>query len=73
MLRHALERPGHTVLEARDEPEAIRILHDNQPAIVLSDLRLPQGDGFGVLRARNLTIEAVGAQLNAGSRSNMHD
>lgn len=29
--------------------------------------------GFGVLRARNLTIEAVGAQLNAGSRSNMHD
>ncbi|WP_440811972.1 precorrin-3B synthase [Pseudomonas syringae] len=27
--------------------------------------------GFGVLRARDLTIEAVGAQLNAGSRSNI--
>ncbi|MFA0967146.1 precorrin-3B synthase [Pseudomonas amygdali] len=27
--------------------------------------------GFGVLRARDLTIEAVGAQLNADSRSNI--
>jgi DNA-binding NtrC family response regulator len=51
MLRHALERPGHAVLEARDQPEALRILQQNQPALVLSDLRLPEGDGFGVLRA----------------------
>lgn len=29
--------------------------------------------GFGVLRARDLTIEAVGSLLNADSRSNMHD
>ena len=51
MLRHALERPGHAVLEARDQPEAIRLMQQNQPALVLSDLRLPEGDGFGVLRA----------------------
>jgi DNA-binding NtrC family response regulator len=51
MLRHALERAGHGVLEARDEPEAVRILNDSRPAVVLSDLRLPAGDGFGVLRA----------------------
>jgi DNA-binding NtrC family response regulator len=50
MLRHALERQGHSVLEARDQPEAVRLLQQN-PAIVLSDLRLPEGDGFGVLRA----------------------
>jgi DNA-binding NtrC family response regulator len=50
MLRHALERQGHGVLEARDQPEAIRLLQQN-PAVVLSDLRLPEGDGFGVLRA----------------------
>jgi DNA-binding NtrC family response regulator len=50
MLRHALERQGHTVLEARDQPEAVRLLQQN-PAVVLSDLRLPEGDGFGVLRA----------------------
>jgi DNA-binding NtrC family response regulator len=51
MLRHALERQDHTVLEARDQPEAVRLLQQAQPAVVLSDLRLPEGDGFGVLRA----------------------
>ena len=51
MLRHALERQGHTVLEARDQPEAVRFLQQAQPALVLSDLRLPEGNGFGVLRA----------------------
>ncbi len=51
MLRHALERQGHAVLEAADQPAAVRLLQTAQPAVVLSDLRLPEGDGFGVLRA----------------------
>ena len=51
MMRLALEAQGHTVIEARDEPEAIAALRDLQPAVVLSDLRLPVGDGLGVLRA----------------------
>jgi DNA-binding NtrC family response regulator len=51
MLRHALERQGHAVIEARDQPEALKVLQTSQPSLVLSDLRLPNGDGFGVLRA----------------------
>src|SRR6266511_4484684 len=51
MLRLALEAQGHTVVEARDQPEAEAALLASRPAVVLSDLRLPQGDGFGVLRA----------------------
>jgi DNA-binding NtrC family response regulator len=51
MLRHALEAQGHTVMEARDQPEAVAALQSARPAVVLSDLRLPEGDGFGVLRA----------------------
>jgi DNA-binding NtrC family response regulator len=51
MLRHALEREGHAVVEARDQPEAAARLAETIPAVVLSDLRLPQGDGFGVLHA----------------------
>jgi DNA-binding NtrC family response regulator len=51
MLRHALEAQGHTVVEARDEAEAVQTLRQARPAVVLSDLRLPSGDGFGVLRA----------------------
>ena len=46
-----MERQEHAVLEARDQAEAVRLLHQEQPAVVLSDLRLPNGDGFGVLRA----------------------
>ena len=51
MLRHALERQGHAILEARDQDEAVRLLQHAQPALILSDLRLPQGDGFGVLKS----------------------
>jgi DNA-binding NtrC family response regulator len=51
MLRLALERQGHAVLEAADQAQAVRALQECQPSVVLSDLRLPVGDGFGVLRA----------------------
>src|SRR5215813_11715685 len=51
MLRHALAAQGHTVVEARDQPEAEAALAASRPAVVLSDLRLTEGDGFGVLRA----------------------
>jgi DNA-binding NtrC family response regulator len=51
MLRHALEAHGHAVLEARDEPEAVRELRQTRPVAVLTDLKLPVGDGFGILRA----------------------
>jgi DNA-binding NtrC family response regulator len=51
MLRHALEAQGHIVLEARDETEAVHQLRQSRPAVVLTDLKLPAGDGFGVLRA----------------------
>ncbi len=40
------------MVEARDEPEAMRAACRPQcRRLVLSDLRLPDGDGFGVLRA----------------------
>jgi DNA-binding NtrC family response regulator len=51
MLRHALEGRGHTVLEARDQAEAVKALQEHRPALVVSDLRLPSGDGQGVLRS----------------------
>jgi DNA-binding NtrC family response regulator len=51
MLRHALERQGYEVVEATDGPSAIKLLHEAQPSVVLSDLRLPEGDGLSILRA----------------------
>ncbi len=55
MLRHALEAQGHVVIEARDEPEAVARLQAACPNLVLSDLKLPSGDAFGVLRAAKAT------------------
>jgi DNA-binding NtrC family response regulator len=51
MLRDALDAQGHQVVEARDQPEAVQRLKEAAPSVVLSDLRLPRGDGFGVLAA----------------------
>ncbi len=51
MLRLAIEGQGHAVIEARDQPDATRAMQQFRPALVLTDLRLPEGDGFGVLRA----------------------
>ncbi len=51
MLRHALEGQDYVVTEAVDESGAVAALRENRPSVVLTDLRLPQGDGFGVLRA----------------------
>jgi DNA-binding NtrC family response regulator len=51
MLRHALESQRHSVIETRDQSEAVQALRGVRPGVVLSDLRLPVGDGFGVLRA----------------------
>jgi DNA-binding NtrC family response regulator len=51
MLKLAIEGHGHVVVEARDQGEAMRAMQQNRPALVLTDLRLPEGDGFGVLRA----------------------
>ncbi len=51
MLKLALEGQRHGVVEARDQREALQAMLRDRPALVLTDLRLPEGDGFGVLRA----------------------
>jgi DNA-binding NtrC family response regulator len=51
MLKLAIEGQGHAVVEARDQTEAVQAMQKTRPALVLTDLRLPTGDGFGVLHA----------------------
>jgi DNA-binding NtrC family response regulator len=51
MLRRLLEAQGHIVVEAIDQPGAAAAIQQSRPDLVISDLRLPVGDGFGVLRA----------------------
>jgi len=58
VMRDLLERQGFTVVEARDGAEAITVVDQDNPDIVILDLNLPKVDGYEVLaelRSRELT------------------
>ncbi|HEX4456147.1 MAG TPA: response regulator, partial [Kofleriaceae bacterium] len=46
MVRNALVRHGHQVLEAPDGKTALALMRSEQPRVVLQDLMLPDADGF---------------------------
>jgi DNA-binding NtrC family response regulator len=66
VLRVVLSRQGYHVVEASDEPEAVAALRQHRPALVLADLRLPVGDGLGVLRAAKELDPALPVVLMTG-------
>jgi DNA-binding NtrC family response regulator len=51
VLRKTLESEGFGVEEAADAPAGVQLLRRGRFAMVLTDLRLPRGDGHDVLRA----------------------
>ncbi len=46
-----LRRAGHRVVTAVSCAEGIRLLESVRPRLVISDLRLPDGDGLEIIRA----------------------
>ncbi len=66
VLATVLSRHGYRVVEAGDEPEAVEALRRSRPSLVLSDLRLPTGDGLGVLRAAKELDPALPVILMTG-------
>ncbi len=46
LFRRALERDGRDVLEASDGAEALALMQERRPALVLLDLMMPVMDGF---------------------------
>ncbi len=56
LLRELLERAGASVREARDGREALRLLYDVRPELVVLDVSMPDLDGWGTLeRIRDMT------------------
>jgi len=51
LLVRALERDGHQTLEAADGVEALTMLRDYEPDVMLLDIVMPNLDGYGVLSA----------------------
>ena len=45
-LRHILEKYGYFVVGAKNGREALDILHTGKPALVISDIVMPEMDGF---------------------------
>jgi two-component system cell cycle response regulator DivK len=50
LLRELLEARGYTVVEACDGEEALRMIEQTQPDILLLDIGMPVLDGFAVVR-----------------------
>jgi CheY-like chemotaxis protein len=50
LLRELLEMRGYTVVEACDGEEALRMIEETQPDLLLLDIGMPVLDGFAVVR-----------------------
>ena len=56
LVRELLERAGANVREARDGREAIRLLFDVRPELIVLDVSMPDLDGWATLeRVRDMT------------------
>ena len=56
LVRELLERAGAHVREARDGREALRLLYDVRPELIVLDVTMPDLDGWGTLeRIRDMT------------------
>jgi CheY-like chemotaxis protein len=75
LLRELLENRGYAVVEACDGQEALRMVDETQPDILLLDISMPVLDGFAVVRKirenprlASLPVVAVTAYAMQGDR-----
>jgi two-component system, cell cycle response regulator DivK len=75
LLRELLEARGYAVLEACDGSEALQLIEETKPDILLLDIGMPKLDGFAVLRKirenpqiETLPVLAVTAYAMSGDR-----
>jgi two-component system, cell cycle response regulator DivK len=78
LLRELLESRGYNVMEACDGQEALQMLEQTHPDILLLDIGMPVLDGFAVIRQirknpsyATLPVLAVTAYAMRGDRENV--
>lgn len=62
-LSEALKRAGYEVAEARNGRQAMRVAATFQPAAIITDIVMPETDGFELIRA--LTRDAPNTKIIA--------
>lgn len=73
-VRRALERAGHSVVEAGDGAAGLRLHREAGADVIIADIFMPEQDGLELIRA--LRAEAPGARIIAmsgGGRSGKVD
>src|SRR5512146_866593 len=75
LLRAVLEQQGYAVTEAGDGEEALMMIRQEAPDLVLMDLQIPARNGFDVLqeirkdaRLTELAVVAITANAMPGDR-----
>jgi len=75
LLRELLEIRGYSVIDASDGQEALNVLEQTNPDLLLLDIGMPVLDGFAVIRKvrqdsrlANLPVVAVTAYAMQGDR-----
>ncbi len=51
MLRVALVDAGYRVVQAEDGVHGLRVLEDEAPDVIITDINMPKLDGFGLIEA----------------------
>jgi CheY-like chemotaxis protein len=67
-----LRRQGHQVVAALTREQALQTLHSRSFALVIADLRLPDGDGLDVVRAARAAQDPTPAIVVTGYPSEAH-
>ncbi|HAG82858.1 MAG TPA: response regulator [Cyanobacteria bacterium UBA12227] len=73
MIRKAVQEGGYEVIEAANGLECLEMVATNSPDCIISDLLMPELDGFGVLKAlrdqgSNIPVVVLSADIQDSAR-----
>lgn len=75
LVRRVLLADGYSLVEARDADEALGVLNDNRPDLILMDINMPGMDGYtltaqikGMAGFERVPILAITANVMRGDR-----